>query len=347
VSGIPNYVDLPAFNAMILSEGGKMTLRERGDFTRVLALVRGKPLDFAPGTKWAYSNTNYALLGRIVEIASSTPWQAYIQAHVFAPAGMTESAFMDDEVRLQDVATGYAPEKDKLLVAGTFNGWAGAAGAIVSTASDMAKWDAALFGGKIVAPDDLALMTRPGALPALSAKSRYGFGWVVDTFDEQQRLWHNGGTLGFSASNHIYPGLSEAIIVLENNSGSDSDAIADAVFNTLHPALAAAAAAKVAAGEDAAVTARAKRIWDELMAGKVDRNEFTASLVAALTPAALEQGTAKLRSLGPPTSWTFAGSDVRGTMTSYSYRLGFASAVSLTLVMSVDAGGKISGFFAR
>ena len=347
VSGIPDYVNLPAFNAMIAPEGGKVTIHERGNFARVLALVRAKPLNFAPGTKWAYSNTNYALLGRIVEIVSGTSWEAYIRAHAFAPAGMTESAFMDDEAALQDVATGYVPDKGTLRVAGTFNGWAGAAGAIVSTASDIAKWDAALFGGKIVTPDDLALMTRAGALPALNAKARYGFGWVVDTFDDQPRLWHNGGTLGFTASNHRYPGLGESIIVLENNGESDSDAVANAVFEALHPALAASAAAKRAAGEDVAVTARAKRVWDELLSGKVDRAEFTTTMSDALTPAVLAQSTAQLRPLGAPTSWVYAGSDVTGTTTTYSYRVGFAGGVTLTIMMSVGADGKISGYLAR
>ena len=342
VSGIPNYTATPAFSAMVVTKGGKITISQRGDVSRIVALVKDKPLDFPPGTRLEYSNTNYALLGRIVEIASGMPWAAYVRANIFRPAGMNESAFMDDEGTMTDVATGYRTKKGLLTPAGTMNGWGEGAGAIVSTAGDLAKWDAALVGGKLVSADDLAAMLRPGTLPGSDPKSQsgYGYGWNVDTNDGQRRVWHNGETLAFHATNQIYPGLSETIIVLANKRGADTDAVAAAVFNALHPAL-AAAAAKPAAGEDPKVTARLKRVWDAFRSGKPDRSELSARLNAELTPAVLAQVTKQFKETGEPTAWTFAGKTVTGGMTSYDYRVEVSAETTL-VTMSVDADGKIT-----
>ncbi|HET9095065.1 MAG TPA: serine hydrolase, partial [Candidatus Baltobacteraceae bacterium] len=314
-------------------------------FDAVLAMIANKPLDFKPGSKWAYSNTNYVLLGHIVAIVSGVPWQTYIREHVFAPAGMTESAFMEDEPKLADMATGYTKYKGTLMPTGSFDGWARGAGAIVSTASDLAKWDVALFDGKIVAPADVRLMTSPGPLPS-GADAHYGFGWMVDSFDGQPRVWHNGGTMGFLSQNDVYPALQQAVIVLQSFTGANPATVADAAFDALHPTL-AAAKLKPVAGEDPAVTARAKKVWQELLAGVVDRAQFDASMNKALTPAMLQQGTAQLKALGPATTWTYAGEVKQGALTAYMYHLAFSSGAQLTLVMSVDANGKIAGFAAH
>jgi len=347
VSGIPDYTKQPAFIAMVAPIGGRLTIPQRGDFAAMLAIVRDKPLDFAPGTQWAYSNTNYELLGRIVEIASGMPWQAYVRAHIFVPAGMTESGFMQDEPAMRDAATGYATDGGTLIPTRSFNGWTTGAGSIVSTASDVAKWDVALFGGKIVSADDLALMTQPGAFTALSASMRYGFGWLIDAFEGQRRLWHNGGTLGFAASNEVYPALSQAIVVLDNNAESSTDAIAEAVFNALHPDIAAAAAPTTAPGEDPAITARAKRVWNDLVAGHPDRSEYTDRFNAAMTPDVLAGATEGLKRLGTPTTWTYAGSTAAGGAVSYDYRVQFAIGVTITVTMTLAPDGKIAGYVAH
>ena len=347
VSGIPDYTELPAYRALIVSAGGVLTIREPGNVPKILALVRDKPLSFAPGTQFAYSNTNYALLGRIVELASGTPWDAYIRANIFKPAGMTDSAFIQDEAGMADFATGYFLKNGHLIATRSTHGWEGGAGAIVSTARDVAKWDAALMEGKLLAPDDLAAMLRPGALAA-GPNMHYGYGWIVDTFEGQARVMHNGGMLGFTTSNQVYPALSQEVIVLENGrSRSDSAGlVARAVFNTLHPALAKAALPKAAAGEDPAVTARAKRVWDALLSGTPDRSEFTAGLNAELTPEVLRGPVAELKAMGPPTVWSYAGKTVTSGATSYLYRLVFADGSHVTLKMDVTADGKLAEFDA-
>ena len=345
VSGIPDYTETDAFKKLIVSNSTGVTIPTTGSIDAIVRMIAAKPLDFAPGSKWAYSNTNYVLLGHIVELASGMPWSSYIRTHIFAPAGMHESAFMEDEPHLKDMATGYTMQKGRLVPTGTFTGWARGAGAIVSTAGDLAKWDAALFGGKIVSPDDLKLMTSPGPKPA-GGLGNYGFGWVVDSFDGQPRLWHNGGTLGFLSENQLYPALSQIVIVLQSSTASNPAAIAEAAFDAMHPAL-AAAKLQPAAGEDAAITARCKLVWQELLSGKIDRAQFSEQFNKMLTPEAVAEATASLKKLGDPTSWTYAGKVQRNAVTAYQYHLAFSSGVSLTLVMAVGPDGKIAGFGAH
>ena len=78
-------------------------------YATLLARVSDKPLEFVPGTRWRYSNTNYILLGRIVELAAHEPYERYVRTHVFEPAAMTQSGFIGDERTLPAMARGYVP----------------------------------------------------------------------------------------------------------------------------------------------------------------------------------------------------------------------------------------------
>lgn len=334
VSGVPNYTDTRAFARLVRLRGSTLVLAREGSFDAILAMIDRMPLDFAPGSKWQYSNTNYVLLGRVVEIVSGMTWERYVRKHLFAPAGMTESSFMEDEAQIADMATGYAHVRHQLHPAGSFNGWARAAGAIVSTASDLARWDIALFGGRIVGAADLRLMITPGTLPALNPRSHYAFGWVVDRYDGQARVWHNGGTLGFSTSNEIYPGFAQYVIALTNLQDGNADGIADATFDRLHPQL----------GEDPAVTARAKAVLAQFLAGTPDRSQLSARMNAAMTPQVIAAAKEQFAPLGAATTWIFRGKRVAAGMTTYAYRVTFSSGVQLNVYMSVDADGKISGY---
>jgi D-alanyl-D-alanine carboxypeptidase len=346
VSGIPNYTSTRSFLSLIVLRGKTVVLKHPGTFPEILALIRNKPLEFKPGTKFRYSNTNYVLLGRIVERVSGMPWSEYIARNIFVPAAMHESSFMEDETRIPDMATGYMTFQGKVRPAGgargTFNGWADGAGAIVSTATDLAKWDAALFGGKIIRQADLRLMTTPGPLPAFGQHAHYAFGWVVDTHDGQPRIWHNGGTLGFTATNDLYPKLGETIITLVNSTVGNSDAVADAYFSALHPQL-AAMERRAVPGEDPAITARAKAIFLQFVSGTLDRKQLSVQMNQAMTPAVVAEAKTQFSALGHARSWIYRGKHPAKAGTRYEYRVSFSSGVT-TVYMTVDAAGKIAGY---
>jgi hypothetical protein len=184
-------------------------------------------------------------------------------------------------------------------------------------------------------------MTAPGPLPALNG--RYGFGWVIDTYDGQRRIWHNGGTLGFNSSNQLFPQTAQAVIVLLNT-GNGADTVAQTTFDALHPDFAAAKNA-AASGEDPAITARAKNVWTQLIGEHPDRTQFTDSLNKALTPQVLAAAKQQISPLGEPRAWVYRGKTAHGTAMTYDYRVTFSTGMALHVFMSVDADGKIAGFW--
>lgn len=334
VSGVPDYTQVNHFVHIAGTTPGGLDA--------ALALIAKKPLEFKPGTRWEYSNTNYLLLGGVVARASHMPWEQYVRRHIFEPAGMAHSAFIQDESRLPDIATGYERKKNgTFAVAPPLHGpWAGSAGGIVSTVEDMAKWDRAFFGGKIVSPQDVALATTAHRLPN-GKSTAYGFGWFTDKKDGVARIAHDGGTFGFASENDYYPTLHEFIIVLTSDAGPDPQFIAGKAFDALHPDL-AAADAKPAAGENPAITALARQWLHRAQTGQVDRSQITAAFSKDLTPAAIAQTKDALGPMGAPASFIFRGKTSDGGVTQYEYRIAFKSAV-IKMVIGIDKSGKIAG----
>ena len=322
VSGIPDYVQTKAFNALIVQRNGAMVMDEPRTLQRVLSFIGAKPLDFTPGSRWEYSSTNYFFLGEIVEQVSGMPYESYIRTHIFAPAKMTDSAFMTDEPALSDMATGYAlsDSTHKPIPTGAILG-AGGDGAIVSTASDLGRWDDALFGGKIITKSDLALMTAPGPVPA-GPGAHYGFGWLIHRFYDIERMDHNGETLGFTASNQMYPSLDARVIVLTNAAYAHTSALAGDALLQQFPQV-KAAYLRPAPGENPSVTSTARELWNEVVTGSFKPSAFTPKFYAFLTA---HRGDAKkwFGNLPPPSAFIYKGTvPVHTGIIGYKYRLIF------------------------
>ncbi len=337
VSGLPNYTDVPHFVTT--------ASHKPASFAAIVALVRNKPLHFKPGSRWEYSNTNYILLGRVIEVASGLPFDAYIKSHIFEVADMTQSGTIADEQHIPDMANGYYADKKGLHASPKFrSGWAWSAGNIISTAGDMLKWDEALFAGKIVSLQDVITMTSPGMLSNGKSTS-YGFGWIIDKQSGRKRIWHNGGTFGFGASNSVFPADHLRMVVLINDVSVAPSSIATRVFEALYPDL-AKRDRQAAPGEDATVTVRAKEWLRRLQSGRIDRSQLTQQMSDALTPASLISLKQQLGALGEPAVFTYKGKQPTSGDTTYFYRVGFR-ALTATMPFTVNAAGKISGLFLR
>src|ERR1041384_7416076 len=110
-----------------------------------------KPLDFEPGTKWQYSNTNFVIAGVIVEKVARMPMLQFLQQKIFAPLGMTSVLNIDQEKLTESDPTGYlryalgplrsSPKEGK--------GWLFAAGELAMRAEDLAKWDISIIDQKV------------------------------------------------------------------------------------------------------------------------------------------------------------------------------------------------------
>jgi D-alanyl-D-alanine carboxypeptidase len=297
--------------------------------------IAGKPLDFPPGSKFAYSNTNYIILGELIQTLAKEPYEAYMREHVFAAAQMGDTTTIAHEAGVPNMARGYVYENGKIDPAPPLaDSWAWSAGNIVTTVADLEKWNAALAGGKVGSPADYALMTTPQLFNG--EKTGYGFGLFVDTFEGQSRIWHNGGTFGYAANDKLFPALGTHVVVFTNDQNGPDDAISARIFNDLYPSIYAASARPVA-GEDVAVTARVKSLWAGLAAGKPDRSEMSPGMSAELTDALLAQAAPQLASLGTPADFVFRGEtdSASGNSKVYEYIVKFAQA-SIKLTAAID-----------
>jgi CubicO group peptidase (beta-lactamase class C family) len=231
-SGLYDYVNIPGFDTLAASPA---------TFDQLMLHVSGRPLEFTPGTMYAYSSTNYLILGRVIEVVSGQSWEEYVQQHLFAPAGMTESATMAQEGQLADMARGYVYAQGRTAESKPVaESWASSAGGIVSTVGDLQKWGEALSSGRITSTSDYRLLTSPAPL-ADGTASEYGFGMKIDRFEGQPRVWHDGNTSGYDGSDQFFPSQGARIIVLTNGLDAGSDRIVERLFNDLFPAIAAAA----------------------------------------------------------------------------------------------------------
>lgn len=165
-SGIKNYTTVAA-------------MEQEKDYTaaEMIKFVADAPLEFAPGTNWQYSNTNYFLLGLIIEKISGKSYAEFMRRRIFKPLKMSATQINDHKATIKNRAVGYKRNqgdfKTALRVSPTHPF---AAGAIVSTVSDMAKWDAALSGEKLLKRQSLEQMFAPSAKVAADNPAKYGFG---------------------------------------------------------------------------------------------------------------------------------------------------------------------------
>lgn len=332
VSGMPEYLDA-------MDAAGTST--KPASFDQLMSYIAGRPLDFAPGSKWAYCNTNYILLGRVIEVVSHETYQHYVQTHLLDPAGMSHTFTVAEEPRLPGMAIGYTRERGKVGRARTFDatvGWS--AGFLVSTVADLQKWNEALRGGRIVRPADYALMSSSGKTTT-GEDTGYGFALFLDSIDDQPRVGHTGGSLGFTSANEYFPQQDTQIVAYTNLAADPEpgEMITTAVFEDLYPTI-AAAAAQSAADEDPKVTAAAEAVFAGLQSGTPDAADLTAKLAGKLQGLA-PHFAGEFGPYGKPTKFVFKGKRSAGGFTYYEYVIHFGPGSAFKFGIGLDADRKV------
>ena len=178
-----------------------------------LARIEKPPLDFEPGSKFQYSNSNYEVLGMVIEKVSGEPYEKLLRERLLDPLGMADSGLDSDDLVLPKRAEGYRRAGKSLVVERSESlsiPWA--AGSMYSTTADLLKWEHGLFGGKVLSEESLKRMTTPGL-------GDYGFGVFVKNSDGVRIVSHNGGIEGFNTSLAYVPERRLAVIVLSNMNG--------------------------------------------------------------------------------------------------------------------------------
>jgi D-alanyl-D-alanine carboxypeptidase len=331
-SGLPDYIGLVSDEQ----------IAKPVTFEQIMGIVAGKPLDFPPGSKASYSNTGYIILGRIIELASRESYRQYIWAHLLQAAGMTETFTIADEPSVSGMAKGYRHVNGKLergVVISDSHAWS--AGFLVSTVADVEKWNQALAGGKIVSKANYAAMATPEKT-ITGENTGYGLGLFVDTVNDQPRIGHTGGTYGFTAANFYFPEQKLRIIALTNNADNPEpgEILANVVFDDLNPGL-ARDAARPAADEDRAVTAKAKAGFESLQHGTGGGSVFGATLDAKLKAGLAIRMAGQFSPYGAPTAYIFKGRRSDNGKSWSDYLIEFGPGSALKFSIALDGDGRI------
>lgn len=234
-SGVPDYGLTTGFGPRLLAE------RERRWHTdEVLGLVAGARPDFPPGADHRYSNTGYLLLGKVIDAVTGSTWAAEVRRRVIDPLRLRHTFVAGAEPVPGGVLPGYFDadnDGDRENVE-TGRPWPaletteGPAGAIVSTAPDVAAFGSALFHGRLVAPATLRQMVAEG--PHHPRNTNYGLGVEISRPDYRTTLWGHGGFLpGFRSQLWYAPQHDVTVVVLANDTNADPRDLAELAIRTV------------------------------------------------------------------------------------------------------------------
>jgi D-alanyl-D-alanine carboxypeptidase len=292
-----------------------------------------KPLDFTPGSQWQYSNTGYVVAGLVAEKAAGEPLNAFLQRRVFAPLGI-RALSQDDATGLR-YPVGYhryalGPVRVEPAAA---RGWLYAAGEWSMNAADLARWDIARLERTVLAPEDWAAQETPVRLSD-GRTTDYGLGVQVGTRGGHRFVGHTGEAVGFLTANTVFPDDKAAVVVFTNADFSDAyTAIANGVADVV---LAGAAPS----AEEAPMTARARKLFDGLRTGRLDRGQLTENAAYYFTKTAVRDYRASLAALGTPTGFALARpARLRGGFVNRVYTVTYPGR-KLTVVTYAEPDGR-------
>ena len=184
-SGIPSFVQDQGSGKAIVAFAQSV-----GSSDEIVAWAASRPMKFAPGEGRKYSSTGYHLAGMIIEKVTGKPWAEFLKERIFAPLGMTSTRVNSYEDIIPNRAYGYNHFGDVPVNGLVFTPAyvASAAGGLVSSAEDMAKWEIALENGTILKPSTLAQMAVPvklknDSIVQESDGTRHGLGWDLETYN--------------------------------------------------------------------------------------------------------------------------------------------------------------------
>jgi D-alanyl-D-alanine carboxypeptidase len=285
----------------------------------VIKAWAGRPLDFEPGTRWQYSNTNYVLAARIFEKSTGESLVPFLRRMIFQPLGMTSATDGYLERRPTDAVPytryGLGPPRPAVPEA---PGWYFGAAELAMTPSDLARWDIAVLRHRILSEKSYREFTGEVSLKN-GDLTHYALGLDLGEMDGIPRISHSGEVSGFLTYNSIFPTRDAAVVVCSNE---DSVFIARTVARQM-------ARWVLQPGEEAdgkappAELRQVGSILDGLRRGVVDRSLLTPNTSLYFSPAALADIRDSLRPLGAVRSVERTRQEHRGGMTHRDYRVEF------------------------
>jgi len=208
-SGMPDYIYFPSLQQYALTGGAESIGMDAISHAALL---------FIPGTAHMYSNSNYFVLGSIIEAVSGVSYADYLTAHVYPLAGISHTTYLQPS----NSASPYGNPLNGDPFAGQIEHPSVnfAAGQLWSTVEDLAEWDDAWLTGKIVSQASIDLMITPAPVPyyqPAGIPSDYGMGWITHAdISGHKFIWHNGLTSSYSAFNGVLMDTGFTVTVLTN-----------------------------------------------------------------------------------------------------------------------------------
>ena len=243
-SGLPDYEQL--MEDVEKEKGPIWSPEHQITDSEVLALLEEETQGvFAPGTRWAYSNSGYVVLGLVAARAAGRPFGDVLRERIFAPLGMTRTlAYEKGKNEVPERAYGHTKEAaafrqtDQSSTSATLGD-----GGVYSCPEDLARWDEALRTNALLTRDEMAAALTPARL-ADGSEPRwpdgepggdnlfpgrpvaYGFGWFTDPWQGHARAWHHGETMGFRSMVERFPADDLTVIILANRGDLDLQSLA-------------------------------------------------------------------------------------------------------------------------
>lgn len=236
-SGVPDYTQVEGFGERLLEERDRVWTP-----AEVLATAGERKAEFEPGEGYAYSNTDFVLLGEVVRVATGISWVDQVRTRLLDPLGLQDTyiAGTDDATHRPPVVPAYFDVDGDGFQENVETGgpWPaqetaeGAAGAMVSTAEDLMTFGDALFRGGLLDEESLSAMTREG--PHHPRNSSYGLGLEIQRRDYRTTTWGHGGFLpGFRSTLRYLPEHDLLVVALVNDSLADADDLAELAYRSL------------------------------------------------------------------------------------------------------------------
>ncbi len=229
-SGLADYEDLmPPYDSTIPVE--QLQIKDVGVFDLLKAQEAGK---FEPGSRWAYSNSGYVLLGLVVEKISGQSFSEFLRGRIFVPLGMTNTvAYERGKNKVPNRAYGHTKvdnrwqETDQSPTSATLGD-----GGVYSSLEDLAKWDEALRRHTLLSEKEIQPALIPVSVPGEGPTEpdgtpvTYGFGWFLNPWQGHNRMWHYGETVGFRTAIQRFTEDDLTVIVLCNRADLDARSLA-------------------------------------------------------------------------------------------------------------------------
>lgn len=216
-SGIPSYIRTDEGQALRWIPGPVA-------FETVVDILRGQSMDSDPGRRWNYTNSNFYLLGHLVESVAGVPYATYLDEHLLAPLGLEETGY--DPVRCpEDLVTAYhrndAPDAEFEVYPSPNLSLVHGAGGVHTTMDDLLAWLDGWSSGRLLSAESLTLMTSPEHLAtSLPLADRYGYGcmiWREESSGLPLRVGHFGQIHGHLCLAFCIPEEHVAIVLYSNS----------------------------------------------------------------------------------------------------------------------------------